>query len=334
MSEPAQNRTPLRWGILSTAHINRALIPPLRNSPRNELWGVASRDPRRAQDYAKEWGIPKSYGSYEALLEDQDIDVLYNPLPNHLHAEWTVKAVHAGKHVLCEKPLALSLKEVDEIANAAENNQRVVAEAFMYRHHPQTIKVKELLDSGAIGKVQVVNGAFTFALDNPLNVRFKQEMGGGSVWDVGCYPISFARFVIDQEPVEAFGWQVTGTTGVDEVFIGQLRFPDEVLVQFDCGFRSPYRTRMEIVGSDGYILVPDPFKPGENEKIILSKGGQIDTIAIPGQELYIGEVEDMADCILTGKAQRVTLADSRNNIAAILALLNSAREGQPVLIKD
>jgi len=322
----------LRWGILSTARINRALIPPLQNSKRNELRGVASRDPVRARTYASEWHIPNAYAGYQALLDDPDIDVVYNPLPNHLHAEWTIQAVRAGKHVLCEKPLALSLDEVDAIAKAAHENQRVVSEAFMYRHHPQTIKVKDLVDSGAIGKVQVVNGSFTFKLTDPTDVRMIPEMGGGSVWDVGCYPISYARWVIGDEVEEAFGWQVSGITGVDEVFTGQLRFPGDVLVQFDCGIRSPYRTRMEIVGNEGSVTIPNPFKPGDNEKIILSRGEKIENIAIPGQELYIGEVEDIADCILTGKSPRVTLADSRNNVATILALLESARSGKPVLL--
>ena len=324
--------TKLRWGLLGAARINRALIPPLRASERNELVAVASRDLQKAETYAKEKGIPRALGSYEALLADPAIDVVYNPLPNRLHAEWTIKAAQAGKHVLCEKPLALTVAEVDAIAEAAQKARVVVAEAFMYRHHPQTLKVKELVESGAIGKLRLVRGSFTFNLTREADVRLVPALGGGSIWDVGCYPISYARFVVGAEPVEAFGWQILGQTGVDEIFVGQLRFPNDIYAQFDSGFRAPFRTQIEVVGGEGTITVLASFKPGLNEQIILRRGDEAQTIAIPGQELYSGEVEDMADAILLGKAPRVSLADSRGNTAAIVALLQSAREGKPVTV--
>ena len=322
----------LRWGILGTAHINRALIPPLRASARNELVAVASRDPERGRAYAAEWGIPRAFGSYEALLADREIDVIYNSLPNSLHPTWTIKAAQAGKHVLCEKPLATTVEEVDAIAAAARQAGVVVAEAFMYRHHPQTLRVKELVDGGAVGRLRLVRGAFTFNLTRPGDVRLDPALGGGSIWDVGCYPISFARLVVGAEPREVFGWQMTGPTGVDEVFAGQMRFPGEVYAQFDCGFRAPYRTFVEIVGSEGSLTVPHPFKVGLNEQITITRDDAVETIPIPDQELYLGEVEDMADAILLGKPPRVSLADSRGNVAAILALLQSAREGKPVKV--
>ena len=324
----------LRWGFLSTARISRALIPPLRVSERNELAAVASRDLRRAEASAREKGIARAHGSYEALLADPEIDVIYNPLPNRLHAEWTIKAAQAGKHVLCEKPLALTAAEVDAMADAARQAHVVVAEAFMYRHHPQTLKVKELVDGGAIGAPRLVRGAFTFTLTRASDVRLDLALGGGSIWDVGCYPISYARYVVGAEPVEAFGWQTLGRTGVDETFTGQLRFPNDVYAQFDSGFRVPLRSHIEIVGSEGVITVPQPFKPGLNEQISLRRGDETQTITIPGQELYLGEVEDMADAILHGKPPRVSLADSRGNIAAIVALVQSAREGRPVVLRE
>ncbi|GAB4486747.1 MAG: Gfo/Idh/MocA family oxidoreductase [Anaerolineales bacterium] len=320
----------LHWGLLSTAKINRALIAPLRVSPRNKLVAVGSRSQASAEAYAKEWNIPRAHGSYEALLADPEIDVIYNSLPNHLHKEWTIKAIEAGKHVLCEKPIGLTPAEVDEMAAAAQKNGKVVAEAFMYRHHPQTLKVKELVESGAIGKLQLIRGSFTFRMKTEVNIRLNPEMGGGSIWDVGCYPISYARFIIGAEPVDVFGWQVTGATGVDDSFIGQMKFPGAVYAQFDSGFRTPYRTHLEVVGSEGTITVPSPFKPGLEESITLYRENRTEQIPIPRQELYIGEVEDMADCILTGKTPRVTLADSRANVAAIVALLQSAKSGQPV----
>ena len=153
------NKT-LHWGLLSTARINRALIPPLRVSKRNQLLAVGSRSQESADAYAREWKIPRAHGSYEALLSDPEIDVIYNPLPNHLHAAWTIKAVEAGKHVLCEKPLALSVEEVDAIQSAARNHGCVVAEAFMYRHHPQTLKVQEMVKSGSLGTLKLIRGSF------------------------------------------------------------------------------------------------------------------------------------------------------------------------------
>jgi xylose dehydrogenase (NAD/NADP) len=322
----------LRWGLLSTARINRALIPPLRASQRNQLTTVASRSLEAAQAYAGEWEIPRALGSYEALIEDPEIDVIYNPLPNHLHAEWTVRALRAGKHVLCEKPLALTLDEVDRMAEAARATGRIAAEAFMYRHHPQTLKVKELIEAGAIGRPLLIKGAFTFTLTRTEDYRLSPEMGGGSLWDVGCYPISFARLIAGAEPLEVFGWQVRGPTGIDETFIGQLRFRGDILAQFDCGFASPYRAHIEIIGTSGVLEVPVPFKPGSREEIHLTRGDEPETIEINGPELYVGEVEDMADAVLLGKPPRVSLADSRGNVAAILALLESARVGKPVSV--
>lgn len=321
---------PLRWGLLSTARINRSLIHPLRSSKRNQLVAVASRSQEKAEAYAREWQISRAIGSYEALISDPEIDVVYNSLPNHLHAEWTIKALHAGKHVLCEKPLALSLEDVDAMSTAAHETENVLAEAFMYRHHPQTLKVKELIKSGTLGKLQVIHGSFTFVLTREGNFRFFKEMGGGSIWDIGCYPISYTRTMIGAEANEVFGWQVTGPGGGDTTFVGQMRFPGEVMAQFDSSFASPFGAQMEIIGSEASLLIPNPFKPSRKEKIFLKRGDKTETIKIAGQELYSGEVEDIADAILLGKPLRVSLEDSRGNIATILALLESAKINQPV----
>jgi xylose dehydrogenase (NAD/NADP) len=186
----------LRWGLLSTARINRALIPPLQASKRSQLCAVASRSQAKADEFASQCGIPRTHNSYEALLADPEIDVIYIPLPNSLHAEWTIRAVEAGKHVLCEKPLAVSTAEVDAIIAAAQAHGKIVAEAFMYRHHPQTLKIKALVDSGAIGELRMVRGAFTFNINRPDDVRLDPQLGGGSIWDVGCYPLSFTRYVV------------------------------------------------------------------------------------------------------------------------------------------
>jgi predicted dehydrogenase len=321
---------PLRWGLLSTADINKALLDPLRTSKRNRLLAVASRSQDKAGEYARKNKVKRAYGSYADLLADPDIDVIYNPLPNNMHAEWTIKAVQAGKHVLCEKPLALSLAEVDTMSAAAEKYGKVVAEAFMYRTHPQTLKAQEILANGKLGKVKLVRGSYTYPGTDPDNYRWKPEMGGGGLWDVGCYPLSYTRALLGAEPLEVFGWQVTGPTGVDEVFTAQLHFPEDVFAQFDCSVKIPYHVFMEIVGDEATLIIPNPYNPGVKETLYLTRGGKVETIVVKGTGSYIGEVEDMADAILLGKPPRVSLADSRANTAAILALFESARTGKPV----
>jgi predicted dehydrogenase len=315
----------LKWGLLSTARINRAVIPPIRLSKRSELIAVASRDQATSEAYAKKWDIPRAFGSYEAMLSDPGINAVYISLPNHLHAEWSVKCAAYGKHVLCEKPLALSTMEVDQTIEAAKKYRVVIAEAFMYKHHPQTLKVLDLVKQRAIGDLLVVKGTFTFNLIDP-------EMGGGCLWDVGCYPISFSRLVAAAEPIEVFGWRKLGPTGIDEVFAGQMRFGNGLLAQFESGFRTPYRTGMEIIGSTGSIRIERPFKPECDKPIGIFHGDRTESIRVPDQELYQGEIEDMENAALDGKPQRVPLEDSRKNVAVIKALLESAQTGRPVVL--
>ena len=325
---------PLRWGILSTARINRALIPPLRASSRGELVAVASRDGQRARAYADEWEIPEAYGSYEELLARDDIDVVYNPLPNHLHAPLTIAAAQAGKHVLCEKPLALSLDEVDAIAAAAKAAGVVVTEAFMYRHHPLTLRVRQLVVEGAIGRPLTVRGSFSFPLTNDGDVRHDPDMGGGSLWDVGCYPASYARTVLQEAPVEATGWSHAGPTGVDMTFWGALRFPSGAVAQLDSSFEAPFRTHLEVVGTEAVIVVPEPFKPEQGATYLIGPGmDRLEEVQGYGADLYLGEVDDITDAVLNGTPPTVTLADSRVNTATLTALHRSASEGgRPVPI--
>jgi D-xylose 1-dehydrogenase (NADP+, D-xylono-1,5-lactone-forming) len=327
------NERRLRWGLLGTGRINRAVIPPLRESERHELVAVASRTGERAAAYAAEWGIPKAVAGYDTLLADPDIDVVYVALPNALHAEWTARAARAGKHVLCEKPLVTTREQWQTVADAAGATGVVVAEAFMYRHHSQTLAVGRLVADGQIGEVQLVRGSFTFTLTREGDVRLRPDLAGGSLWDVGCYPVSYARLIVGAEPDEAFGMATMGPTGVDVSFAGQLRFPGGAVAQFDCGFQSPFRTDIEIVGRDGVILVPHPFKPGPAERITVTRAGATEAVEIPGEPLYSGEIDDMADAVQGRRPARVTLADSRGNLAAILALYDSARDRRPVRIE-
>jgi len=322
----------LKWGLLSTARINRSVIPSIRLSKRSELVGVASRNLGTAEAYGKNWDIPLAFGSYEALVGDPGINVVYISLPNHLHAEWAIKCAIAGKHVLCEKPLALSAIDVDRIIEASRKRHVVVTEAFMYRHHPQTLMVMDLLNRQAIGNMLTVKGTFTFSLTHPNDVRLNPEMGGGSIWDVGCYPISYTRLVVAAEPVEVFGWQALGSTGVDEAFMGQLRFANGLLAQVESGFRSPYRTRMEFVGTTGSIEVNKPFKPELDSRIEIQYGDGAESIKIPNKDLYQGEIEDMENAVLDGKLQLISLETSRGNAVVINALIESAKTGRPVML--
>jgi D-xylose 1-dehydrogenase (NADP+, D-xylono-1,5-lactone-forming) len=323
----------LRWGLLGTARITRSIIPALRAAAGHELAAVASRSAEKAEAHAKQWQIPRAIASYEAMLADPDIDVVYIPLPNHLHAEWTIRAAEAGKHVLCEKPIALTVDEVDRIAAAATRAGVVVSEAFMYRHHPQTMMLKQLVGEGAIGELRYIRGSFTFTLNRPGDVRFDLTYGGGSLWDVGCYPVSLARVLAGMQPREVFGHAQNGPTGIDEMFAGQLIFTDKLQAQFDCGFAAPFRTEAELVGTTGSIRVTRPFKPGASETLVLSRGDDFEQIAIDNAgELYVGEVEDMGKAILEGTPSRVTLADSRDNTAVLVALYESARLGKPVTL--
>jgi xylose dehydrogenase (NAD/NADP) len=320
----------LNWGFLSTSEINKALIPPLSESKRNQLAAVASRTLEKAESYARQWKIPKAYGSYEALLAAPDIDIIYNALPNHLHAEWTIKSVEAGKHVLCEKPFALTVEEVDAMEAAAKKTGRTVAEAFMYRHHPQTLEVKKMVDDGVLGKTRLIRGSFTYQFTRQANYRADPKMGGGALWDIGCYPLSYARTMLGTEPVEVFGWQLKGASGTDDSFTGQMRFQGDVYAQFDCSFIVPYHTFMEVVGDEATLIIPNPFTPKTKEYLFLTKGGKTEKITIKAPGLYHGEVEDMADAVLLGKTQRISLADTRNNVKTILALYESSTSGKPI----
>jgi len=313
------------------------VIPAIRAAADSRLVAVASRDADCAEAYAGKWHILRSFGNYEAMIHDPEIDVIYIPLPNHLHASWTIKALEAGKHVLCEKPMALSVTEMDAISAAAKASGYVATEGFMYRHHPRTERVRSLVNEGAIGALHFIRGAFTFRLDRPADVRWNAAWGGGSLWDVGCYPVHFARYVIGSEPIEVFARQVTGESGVDVTFAGVARFPGDVLFQFDAGIRSRFRMEMEFVGNKGTIVVPRAFKP-DREGIIQiydASNDEARITSVPGSEqLYLGEINDMARAICEGEQPRVSLLDSRANVRVLEALAASAHEGRLVRLAE
>jgi len=329
--------TTLNWGLLSTAKINSALIHPIRESETSHLMAIASRSQDKATAYAKEWNIPKAYGSYDALLSDPDIDVIYNPLPNSLHAEWTVKAAQHGKHVLCEKPLVPTLEELDHIRTTADEKHVTVFEAFMYLHHPQTIAVLDIIRQGKIGNVQIINSWFSFYLspEQSSNIRLNPKLAGGAFWDVGVYPNSMAIVMADAgAPEMVTANLMLGETGVDVNMIGQLVFKNGVVGQIVCGFRMPFRQGTHIVGDAGVITIPEPWKPGMDGKhshiLLESRDGKREDIVIPAINPYLCEVKAMEACIIDGKKPIVPLSLSHDFLRSSLALYESARTRESV----
>lgn len=320
--------TRLRWGLLSTAKINRSLIPPLKRSRRSQLSAVASRSLDHAQQYAAEYGIPRAFGSYEALLADPDIDVIYNSLPNHLHAEWTIRALQAGKHVLLEKPLALTVAEVRQVAAAARTSGCVVAEAFMYRHHPQTLKAQQLVTEGALGEMKFINGHFILTFEREGNFRWDPQAGGGSLWDVGCYPLSFARMLTGCLPEQVSGWQTLTPEGVDLTFCGQMRYASGVMSQLLSSFGLPYHTGMEVHGTEASLFIPDPFTPHTPrvQMLLKTRDHREFNFTFRKADLYQGEVQDLESAILDGTPPLISLQESQDNVATLLALYQSAAE--------
>jgi xylose dehydrogenase (NAD/NADP) len=319
---------PFRWGLLSTARINRRLIPAIRAAAGNELVGVASRELGAAAEYAAQWGISRIFGSYQEMLDSDLVDAVYISLPNSLHAEWAVRAAQAGKHVLCEKPLAVSLDECDQIIAVAEANGVVVAEAVMYLYHPLMAQVVEIVGSGALGDIQLARGAFSFFLDRSEDVRWQPGLGGGSLWDVGSYPVSFVRRVLG-EPQEAFGWQRLSKSGVDESFAGLLRYASGALGVFDSGFRHAFRVEAEVIGSQATLRLERPYTMAAGTRIVIRRGDEEEVIILPQADPYQCEVEAVAAAALEGAELPVPLSSSRANVATLLALYQSARQGAP-----
>jgi xylose dehydrogenase (NAD/NADP) len=320
--------TRLRWGILGPGRIAPRLVRAVTGSDRGTLVAVASRDPDRAAAFAAVHGIPRSFGSYEALLASPDVDVVYISLPNHLHAEWTIRGLEAGKHVLCEKPLALSVTDVDAIATTAARVGRIAVEAFMSLHHPQTLRAVELARSGTLGRLELVHGTFSFFLTQPDDPRIDPAKGGGSLWDVGCYPVSLARRIAGEEPDRVAAFARFDERGVDRTFAGQLHFPDGLIAQFDCGFAAPDRERVEIVGGEASLILDAPFLPepdGPPPSLTMWRGREATRIEVPSVDQYRSEVVDLTGAILDGDPPRVDLAFSRGTIASLVDLDRAAR---------
>ncbi len=319
----------VRLGILSTARINRLVLPPARESDRVDVVAVASRELARAEAYAREHGIDRAYGSYEELLGDSELDAVYIPLPNSQHVEWSVRALEAGKHVLCEKPLSRRPEDVERAFDAADRAGLVLTEAFMFRHNPQTVRLKELVDGGAIGALRVIRASFSFSIGDETNIRLAADLDGGALMDVGCYCISGSRLLAG-EPEQVYGVSLE-EAGVDTVFAAVLSFPGSVFAHFDCGFRLPMRDELEVVGTEGSLFLDDPWHC-RRPVIELRREGGVEEIALEPVDSYRLELENFADAIRGEAEPLLGRDDAVGQARAIDALYRSAESGEAVSV--
>jgi D-xylose 1-dehydrogenase (NADP+, D-xylono-1,5-lactone-forming) len=317
---------PLRWGILSTANITDKLLD---SGTDQEFVAVCSRDGARAEAYAREKGIARAHGSYEALLADPDVDAIYNPLPNSLHVEWSIRALEAGKHVLCEKPLTRYPEDVGRVFDVAKREDCVVAEAFMWRHHPQVARARQLLDDGAIGDLRIIRAHFAFAVGQPDDIRLQATLDGGGLMDVGCYCVSGCRTLAGAEPDRAFAEYVAGGHGVDVALAATLRFPGDVLAHFDCGLSYPGGSLLAAVGTEGAFALADPWH-GNDAVIELRRGdGSVERIETGPANSYALELADFEAAVRRERQPLLGRDDALGQARTIAALYTSAERNAP-----
>lgn len=333
----------LRWGLLATAEINDSVIGPIRKSKRSELVAVSSRSLEEARAYASEKKIPRALGSYDEMVADPEIDVIYNPLPNTLHAEWTIKALEAGKHVLCEKPMVVRMEEFEQVEATALRTGRQLFEAVKYMHHPQTWKIDELLKSGQLGKLQAIQGWLHVYLppEETENIRLQPELGGGTHWDLGVYPMTWAIGLSGgKAPRTVLAQQIVGETGVDVSMVAQLNFANEVTAQISSSFRSPWREGIKLTCENALVDIPVPFRGGEDGKPASftiewrgEKGeNRQEEVTVEAKDPFMGEIERIEACIFDGAEPIVPLRLSREYLKTTLAIYESARTGRSVAI--
>lgn len=321
----------MRLGILSTAHINRRVVSAAHASPCVEVVAIASRDHARAEAFAREWSIERAYGSYDALLADDDLDAIYVSLPNSLHIEWSIRAAKAGKHVLCEKPLDRRPNRVKQAFDAADRAGVILTEGFMYRHHAQTRRLVDLVASGVIGELEFIRAAFAYRLTDSANARLRPELDGGALMDVGCYCVSAARLLAG-EPERAYGEQVLGPTGVDLRFHGTLRFPRGILAHFDAGLTTNL-SELTVIGSEGTMTVYDPWHCRQPRIELQRIDAQLETIHFDTADSYQLELEDLA-AAMTGQSPPLLGRTDAIAQAQVLSLLHrsaSADRAFPVI---
>jgi D-xylose 1-dehydrogenase (NADP+, D-xylono-1,5-lactone-forming) len=316
----------LRWGILSTANITKKL---LGSGHDQQFVAVGSRDLARAQAFASEHGLARAHGSYEELLADPEVDAIYNPLPNALHVEWSIKALEAGKHVLCEKPMSRHPEEVERAFDVAEREGRVLEEAFMWRHHPQLARARELIAAGDVGELRVIRAAFAFNAGNPDDIRLQADLEGGGLMDVGCYCVSGCRALASAEPVRGYAEYVPGGNGgVDVALAATLRFPGDVVAHFDCGLSYVGGGQLEAVGSEGSIFLADPWH-GREAIIEVRRGSSVERIETGPANSYALELADFEAAVRGERPSLLTRADAVAQARTIAALYSSTERNTP-----
>lgn len=327
----------VRWGVLGTAQIAKVcVIPAILKSSNGTLRAIASRDSAKAQALVGEHRQGIAYEGYAALLEDPEVDAVYIPLPNHLHKEWTIKALEAGKHVLVEKPFAMNAGEAEEMAQAAHRHDRLVMEAFMYRFHPRSLRIKQLVESGALGKISLIRSAFTFPVkrDGSNERLFLPEMGGGSLWDVGCYGLNIARWLLGEEPVGVSALADYGESGVDINFVGTLRFASGALAVVESSFTAALQQTYSVIGREGAIELPhDAFIPWEKETTFIQRGPDEEhgrMVNIPGADEYRLMIEHFADALQGRARPAYSPGESVNQMRVMDALARAARLGETI----
>ena len=319
----------VRWGILSTAKIGREkVIPAMQKSHLVDILGISSRNSENAKETAAKLGISRAYGSYAELLSDPEIDAIYNPLPNHMHLEWSLKAIDAGKHVLCEKPIGMNSKEAGILIEAAKNNPELkVMEAFMYRFHPQWQKTLDLVNKGSIGKVMAIHSLFSYYNVDPENIRNRVDAGGGALMDIGCYCISFPRFLLGREPVRVIGiMDMDPIMKTDRLSSGILDFSDGIISSFSCSTQlMPYQ-RTQVLGTDGRIEIEIPVNAPSDKvtRIWLSDKEKTDEIEFEAVDQYTLQAEYFSKAILEDSPVPIPLVDAANNMKVIDAFRKSA----------
>jgi xylose dehydrogenase (NAD/NADP) len=316
----------LRWGILSTANISGALL----ESGHGEFVAVASRSAERAETFARERGIARAHGSYEGLLADPEVDAVYVPLPNSMHAEWSIRALEAGKHVLCEKPMSRHPDDVERAFDVAEREGLVLMEAFMWRHHPQLERARELIAEGTIGALKVIRAAFSFTGRPAGDIRLQRALEGGGLMDVGCYCISGCRAVAGTGPERVYGEQVLGGDGVDVAFAATLRFPGDVLATFDCGMSYAARDELEAVGDEGSLFLDDPWHGREAVIEVRRPDRSTERVEVGRANSYALELRNFEAAVRGEAPPLLGRDDAVAQARVIAALYRSVDEGRPI----
>lgn len=327
----------VRWGVLGSAQIARVcVIPAILKAKNSQLQAIASRDLATAQYLVDEFQQGVAFGNYTALIESSEIDAVYIPLPNHLHQEWAIKALSAGKHVLVEKPFAMNTAQAVAMVQAAQRNERLIMEGFMYRFHPRSLRIKELVESGAVGQISLLHSAFTFPVmrDGSNERLFLPEMGGGSLWDVGCYGVSVARWLLAAEPVDVVAQAVYCKSGVDVNFIGTLSFASGALAVVESSFTAALQQTYTVLGSKGAIELPhNAFVPWEKESWFTLRDAQEEqgqVITLPATDEYQQMIEHFSQAVMGNCTLAYSPQESINQMRVLDALAQSARDGVKV----